>query len=80
MVRTASHEVALNEFLRNECGEDDHVLCIVEVIPLDDMPEFSILVMPCMRRCDESPFFATVREFTEFVEQVLKVSTVGHIH
>ncbi|KAJ7124517.1 hypothetical protein C8R44DRAFT_734990 [Mycena epipterygia] len=57
MVETASHEVAIAEFLRNERGADDHMLCILE--------------------CDHVPFFAIVREFAEFVEQVLKMIPGG---
>jgi len=78
IVDATSEEVAIATFLSNEPGAEDHALRILEVIPMDDtVPEASILVMPCMRRSNLPPYFTTVREFTEFVHQVLEVSTTG---
>ncbi|KAJ6468967.1 hypothetical protein DFH09DRAFT_1058880, partial [Mycena vulgaris] len=72
IVKMASTEEAIATFLTEEPGAEKHTLPVLEVIPMYDAPERGFLVMPCMRQCDDAPFFATVREFTEFVEQVLE--------
>ncbi|KAJ7471941.1 kinase-like domain-containing protein, partial [Mycena latifolia] len=72
IVEITSTEVAITSFLTKEPGAKRHTLQLLEVIPMDDTPEWGFLVMPCMRQCGHVPFFATVGEFTEFLEQVLE--------
>ncbi|KAJ7449256.1 kinase-like domain-containing protein [Mycena latifolia] len=72
IVETESTEAAICAFLTNEPGAMKHALPILEVFPLAELPEFSVMVMPCMRQCNHIPCFGTVREFTEFLQQVLE--------
>ncbi|KAJ7489591.1 hypothetical protein FB451DRAFT_1024690 [Mycena latifolia] len=72
IVETATTEATICTFLTNESGAAKYALPILEMIPLDDLPELSFMDMPCMRQCDHPPFFSTVREFTDFVRQVLE--------
>ncbi|KAJ6525996.1 kinase-like domain-containing protein [Mycena capillaripes] len=72
MVRSDSTEVGISTFLTNEPGLQNHTIRVLEVIPMYDQPEWSFLVMPRMRRSSDVPLFDTVREFTEFVQQVLE--------
>ncbi|KAJ7904019.1 hypothetical protein B0H13DRAFT_1620939, partial [Mycena leptocephala] len=72
IVEMGSMEEAIAAFLAGEHDAHKHVLPLLEVIPIYDTPEWGFLVMPCMRQCNYSPYFATVGEVAEFVEQVLE--------
>jgi hypothetical protein len=74
MVKTVSLEVYIYMFLAHNGGADEHVIPVLEVIPMPDDSERAFMVMPRMRVCDQTPFFTTVGEFNEFVQQVLEVS------
>ncbi|KAJ7436977.1 hypothetical protein B0H11DRAFT_1754207 [Mycena galericulata] len=76
MVEMASTERVIAAFLAQARGAVKHTLPPLEVIPMNENPKWGFLVTSCMRRCDDLPYFATVREFTEFVVQVLEVSDV----
>ncbi|KAJ7348259.1 kinase-like domain-containing protein, partial [Mycena albidolilacea] len=71
VVRTKSTEAATAIRLANEPCAGRYTVPVLELIPLYDDPERELLVMPRMRQCSH-PWFATVREFTEFVVQVLE--------
>ncbi|KAJ7487217.1 hypothetical protein B0H11DRAFT_1721285 [Mycena galericulata] len=76
IVEMASTEAAIAAFLTREPGAEKHTVPLLEAIPMHDTPEWVFLVMPCMRQCDHVPVFATVGEFTEFLEQVLEASKI----
>ncbi|KAJ7168803.1 kinase-like domain-containing protein [Mycena filopes] len=72
MLWGASAEVAICEFLSKQSDpERSRNIPILEVIPMYDIPDWCFLVMPRMRPC-HAPEFATIGEFTEFMEQVLE--------
>ncbi|KAJ6552929.1 kinase-like domain-containing protein [Mycena capillaripes] len=71
VVRTKSTEVDVTIVLANDPHSIKYTLQVLELLPMHDDPEWAFLVMPRMRQCSH-PWFATVREFTEFVFQVLE--------
>ncbi|KAJ6548237.1 hypothetical protein DFH09DRAFT_926478 [Mycena vulgaris] len=71
IVETGSTETTISTFLNNESGADNHIIRVLELIPLAGQPEWAFIVMPRMRICDDTPNFTTVREFIEFVQQGL---------
>ncbi|KAF7345713.1 Kinase-like protein [Mycena venus] len=77
VVRTESTEATLATRLANEPGADKYTIPVLELLPFDDDPGRLFLVMPRMRQCSH-PLFATVREFTEFVLQVLEALVFLH--
>jgi desulfoferrodoxin (superoxide reductase-like protein) len=74
-VETESTEVHISKYLTNHPGEGTHAITVLEVIPMPDNVKRAFLVMPRMRVCDYEPYFKTVLEFTEFLQQVLEVCT-----
>lgn len=76
IVEMASTEEAIDAFLTNEPGAEQYTLPLLEVIPMYYTPAWGFLALPRMRQCSHPPFFAIVRELTEFVEQVLEVRNV----
>ncbi|KAJ7682370.1 hypothetical protein DFH06DRAFT_293234 [Mycena polygramma] len=62
-------ETQIAQFFADEPGAEAYVVPMVDLIPAVDDSAF--MVMPVMRGCCD-PEFATVGEFVEFVEQVLK--------
>ncbi|KAJ6569185.1 hypothetical protein B0H19DRAFT_1256845 [Mycena capillaripes] len=69
IVQTVSSDTEISGFLTNEPGAEAHTLPTLDLVPMDD--EWSFMVMPRIRGCAHPPF-ETVREVTEFVEQVLE--------
>ncbi|KAJ7611958.1 hypothetical protein B0H17DRAFT_1221072 [Mycena rosella] len=72
MVETSSAETSIAAFLACTPGAEKHAIQTLEVIPMYDNPQRAFMVMPRMRAVSDPPFFYTVREFIEFVEQVLQ--------
>ncbi|KAJ7685848.1 kinase-like domain-containing protein, partial [Mycena rosella] len=72
VIRTTSTEAEIAAFLRSTPRAEQHTIPFRELLPMYDDPERTFLVMPRMRQCSLSPWFATVREFVEFVQQVLE--------
>ncbi|KAJ6579204.1 kinase-like domain-containing protein [Mycena vulgaris] len=72
VVRTASTEAEIVEFLSKQPDSQDHTIQFLELIPVCEDPDRAFLVMPRMRQCSLPPWFATAREFIEFVQQVLE--------
>ncbi|KAJ7637850.1 hypothetical protein B0H17DRAFT_1149309 [Mycena rosella] len=72
MVETSSAETSIAAFLACTPGAEKHAIQTLEVIPMHDNPQRAFMVMPRMRAVSDPPFFYTVREFIEFVEQVLQ--------
>ncbi|KAJ7023878.1 kinase-like domain-containing protein [Mycena alexandri] len=72
MVRTGSMEVHISELLARHPGAKKHAMTVLEIIPMPDDIKRSFLVMPRMRVCNRKPDFRTVREFAEFLQQVLE--------
>ena len=62
MAERASMEASIAAFLTKEPGAEKYRLPLLEVIPMHDRPEYGFLVMPRMHQCDNTPFFAVVRE------------------
>lgn len=73
IVRTGSMEVHISELLARHPGAKKHAVTVLEIIPVPDDIKWSFLVMPRMRVCNRKPDFKTVREFVEFLRQVLEV-------
>ncbi|KAJ7108588.1 hypothetical protein C8R44DRAFT_884648 [Mycena epipterygia] len=74
IVPTFSPDTRISWFLTNEPGAEKHALPCLELIPM--YAEFAFMVMPRMRDCSDPPYFETVREFMEFLEQVLELSSL----
>ncbi|KAJ7750732.1 kinase-like domain-containing protein [Mycena maculata] len=72
VVLALSTEAAIAKFLTDETGASNYTIQFLELIPLYDNPEWVFMVMSRMRQCSHTPWFATVREFTEFVDQILE--------
>ncbi|KAJ7143761.1 hypothetical protein C8R44DRAFT_973611 [Mycena epipterygia] len=70
IVETGSAEAMISTFLNNESGADNHIIPVLELIPLAGQTEWAFMVMPRMRICS-TPYFTTVLEFIEFVQQGL---------
>ncbi|KAJ6594737.1 kinase-like domain-containing protein [Mycena capillaripes] len=71
IVKTESLEVRLTKFLTDHLGASKHVIPVLELIVIPDNCERAFIVMPRMRQCNETPYFTTIGEFTEFVQQGL---------
>ncbi|KAJ6479508.1 kinase-like domain-containing protein [Mycena vitilis] len=71
VIKTKSSESSIAAFLANEPNAGKYTIPVLELLPLYDAPRWTFLVMPRMRQCSH-PWFATVREFTDFVLQVLE--------
>ncbi|KAJ7148033.1 kinase-like domain-containing protein [Mycena crocata] len=76
MVDTGSPGTQISGYLTTERGEQNHCLPLLELLQLENSdPQFSglsTMVMPRMRDCDGDPRFESVREFVEFLQQVLE--------
>ncbi|KAJ7476715.1 kinase-like domain-containing protein [Mycena latifolia] len=73
VIRTVSDEAEISAFLTNELSATRHTIQFLDLFSMYDDLERAFLVMPRMRwQCSLSPWFATVREFIEFVMQVLQ--------
>ncbi|KAJ7120744.1 kinase-like domain-containing protein [Mycena crocata] len=72
VVQVASAEININSFLNDQPEAQNHAVRILEVIQMPDQPKYAFMVMPRLRQCSHPPWFATVREFAEFVQQVLQ--------
>ncbi|KAF7352406.1 hypothetical protein MVEN_01205000 [Mycena venus] len=70
IVELLSADVTISSFLANEQGAQKHTISLLEWIPIDDT--WGWMVMPRMRGCYDLPLFRTVREFNEFLLQVLE--------
>ncbi len=69
------HEIEVAQFLYNEEHRTDprnHTVPILDVLPVPDDPEVTVLVMPLLRRCDEPPW-RTVGEIVSFLLQIFEV-------
>ncbi|KAJ6579219.1 hypothetical protein DFH09DRAFT_913548 [Mycena vulgaris] len=76
IVETVSAETAISAFLTSEPGAEKHAIQVLELIQLYDRPEWAFMVMLRMRTSNDLPFFTTVHEFTEFVQQVLEARNI----
>ncbi|KAJ7151706.1 kinase-like domain-containing protein [Mycena filopes] len=67
-------QVVLKMFLYKdvEVLASTRAIPLLEVFPFPDDAERSFMVMPCMREATIPPFFETVREFVQFIQQVLE--------
>ncbi|KAF8182124.1 kinase-like domain-containing protein [Mycena galopus ATCC 62051] len=72
IVTTFSPDTRISWFLTNEPGAEHHAVPCIELIPCPNDEDLAFMVMPRMRECSYLPLFATVREFIEFVQQVLE--------
>ncbi|KAF8211895.1 hypothetical protein K438DRAFT_1708118 [Mycena galopus ATCC 62051] len=81
IVATFSPDTRISWFLTNEPGAEYHVVPCLELIPVPDSEDLAFMVMPRMRECGHPPWFATVQEFIEFVQQVLEANILSpHRH
>jgi hypothetical protein len=76
MVATFSPDTRTSWFLTNEPGAEHHAVPCLELIPFSVSEDLAFMVMPRMRECCDPPWFATVREFVEFAQQVLEASRI----
>ncbi|KAJ7865291.1 kinase-like domain-containing protein [Mycena olivaceomarginata] len=72
IVATFSPDTRTSWFLTNEPGAEHHAVPCLELIPFSVSEDLAFMVMPRMRECCDPPWFATVREFVEFAQQVLE--------
>ncbi|KAJ7620603.1 kinase-like domain-containing protein [Mycena polygramma] len=72
MVETFSMDVFMAEHLKIYPDAHKHTVPILEVIQMPDNWQRAFMVMPRLRVCDNTPYFGTVREFAEFLQQVLE--------
>ncbi|KAJ6482835.1 kinase-like domain-containing protein [Mycena vitilis] len=72
MVQTMSTELFMAEQLKKYPEASKHTVPVLEVIRMPDNCDRAFMVMPRMRGCDDTPYFGTVREFVEFLQQVLE--------
>ncbi|RPD78671.1 hypothetical protein L226DRAFT_551286 [Lentinus tigrinus ALCF2SS1-7] len=72
--RLNPHEIEVVQFLNNEKHRSDphnHTVPILDVLPVPDDPDVTVLVMPLLRTCDE-PSWRTVGEVVAFLFQVFE--------
>ncbi|KAJ7743246.1 hypothetical protein DFH07DRAFT_749956 [Mycena maculata] len=69
VVEVLSPDTSISSFLTNEPGGQKHAVPCLDLLPMCE--GWAFMVMARMRLCSDPPYFATVREFMEFLEQGL---------
>ncbi|KAJ7152360.1 kinase-like domain-containing protein [Mycena filopes] len=78
IVRSGSMEVHISELLARHPDAEKHAIPVLEIIPMADDAKWAFIVMPRMRVCNRKPNFQTVREFAEFLQQILEALVFLH--
>ena len=74
-VKTDSEECRIAQLLTQEdwiFDPQNHCVPIVKIFEDHEDPQLSYIVMPFLRPVDD-PFFETVKEIIDFVDQILEV-------
>ncbi|KAJ7202546.1 kinase-like domain-containing protein [Mycena pura] len=73
IVELSSPDVTISSFLANEPGARNYTVPLVDIFPMPEHETWGWMAMPRMRGCHDIPLvFKTVREFAEFMHQVLE--------
>ncbi|KAJ7743784.1 kinase-like domain-containing protein [Mycena metata] len=72
MVDRMSAEIQIPELLSKHTEHGNPAIPVIDAFPIPDDAERLFMVMPRMRDSTATPFFKTVREFVEFLQQVLE--------
>ena len=67
------YEVELTQYVTSVSDPRNHCVPLLDVLPVPDDPDTTILVMPLLRECD-SPAWDTLGEAISFLRQVFEVS------
>ncbi len=69
------HEVEISQYLSSEPLRSDprnHCVPILDVFSVPDEPNFTIMVLPLLRTCND-PSWQTVGEVLSFIQQMFEV-------